>query len=101
MKKMIALIAAALIGGQVLVSAPAAAYDGCTGIVKVKSVYRPSRRSGYLSMRTGPGTGYRELYHLLRNTEVLVFDHSGSWWQIHYNGVTGWAHGRWIRLYCP
>ncbi len=80
---------------------PAAAYDGCTGIVKVKPVYRPSRKSGYLSMRTGPGTRHREMYHLLRNTEVLVFEHYGTWWKIHYNGQTGWAHSRWIRLRCP
>ncbi len=101
MKKISAILTAAVIGSQLFSAPPAAAYDGCYGIVKVKSVYRPSRKSGYLSMRTGPGTRYREMYHLRRNTEVLVFDHSGSWWQIHYNGQTGWAAGRWIRLYCP
>ena len=101
MKRMFGLFSAALLGCQIFAATPVSAYDGCTGIVKVKAVYRPSRKSGYLSMRTGPGTRYAEMYHLLRNTEVLVFDHSGSWWQIHYNGQTGWAHGRWIRLYCP
>ncbi len=101
MYKITRLLVATLAVMMIFANQPASAYDGCTGIVKVKARYRPEINSGFLAMRTGPGTGYPEMYHLLRNTEVLVFEHRGRWWQVHYNGKTGYAFGRYIKLYCP
>ncbi len=51
----------------------------------------------YLSLRTGPGTGYREITRLRENTPLTVLGRSGSWMNVALqDGRSGWAYGGYI-----
>ncbi|WP_428688618.1 caspase family protein [Roseibium sp.] len=51
----------------------------------------------YLSLRTGPGTGYREITRLRENTQLTVLARKGSWVNVALgNGQSGWAYGKYI-----
>lgn len=56
----------------------------------------------YLSLRTGPGTGYREILRMGPNTIVTVLESQGSWRRIELeDGTEGWASGRYIKSGFP
>lgn len=51
----------------------------------------------FLSLRSGPGTRYRELRRMGLGTVVIVLDRRGSWHLVQLNsGRQGWAHGRYL-----
>ncbi len=53
----------------------------------------------FLSLRTGPGTGNREIARMLPNTPLSVVNRRGNWIQVALeNGMSGWAYGKYIRL---
>ena len=53
----------------------------------------------YLSLRSGPGTNYREMVRMRPGTQMTVTGSKGRWMQVALsNGMTGWAHGKYIRL---
>ena len=77
------------------------------------------RGDGFLAVRAGPGTNYRELNRLYNGQKVLRCDGRGDWAgivypadspvcntegakprQLPYDGPcrSGWVHGSWIRL---
>ncbi|MEM1038976.1 MAG: SH3 domain-containing protein [Pseudomonadota bacterium] len=75
--------------------------EACNGVVRgLSTVYRPSRNSGFLAVRTGPGTGFRKIDEIFNGQRVWVNNRSGRWAFISYNGRSGWAFGRWIRIRC-
>ena len=56
----------------------------------------------YLSLRSGPGTGYREILRMGPNTIVTVIESEGSWRRIELeDGTVGWASGRYIKSGFP
>jgi hypothetical protein len=52
----------------------------------------------FLSLRSGPGTGYREIVRMLPGTRGTVTAVDGKWLSVTLsNGTTGWAFGRYLR----
>ncbi len=51
----------------------------------------------YLSLRTGPGTGFGEIRRMGPQTQLRILERAGPWRRVRLNnGVQGWAHGRYI-----
>ncbi|MCG6857591.1 MAG: caspase family protein [Salaquimonas sp.] len=51
----------------------------------------------FLSLRTGPGSGNREIARMRANTTLSITGQSGNWYQVTLdNGMNGWAYGRYI-----
>ncbi|MBQ7596852.1 MAG: SH3 domain-containing protein, partial [Clostridia bacterium] len=46
--------------------------------------------SSTLNVRTGPGTEYDKIGSITNNTQVYVYETSGSWGKIIYNGEDAW-----------
>lgn len=49
-----------------------------------------------LNVRSGPGSGYELLFTLNNNATVDIIGKSGSWYQISYNGRTGYVSSEYI-----
>lgn len=78
------LLALSLAGFAAFASAPASAGD-CTGyVVGVKPIsqYNHARGTGFLAVRTGPGTSYQQIGEVYRGDEVSVYDRRGNWYAI-------------------
>jgi hypothetical protein len=116
-KPILAALAALLVLVGPLATAPAYAAD-CTGhVVGVRppSAYNQATGSGFLAVRTGPGSNYRKIGELYAGDEVSAYDRRGSWYAVTcmrgqcmrpFWGQPmprGWAHGRYLRLggVCP
>jgi uncharacterized protein YgiM (DUF1202 family) len=84
------------------VAAPAPAQDVCFGTVYgLSRQYNPRTGSGFLAVRTGPGTGYRQIGELFNGDVVSIFDRYGNWYHIYVEGIgEGWSHSRWIANEC-
>lgn len=54
--------------------------------------------SSYLNLRTGPGTNYSVIGHLLNGTEVGVLGESGSWYEIVIPEQTGYVCGKYLEV---
>lgn len=53
----------------------------------------------YLSLRAGPGTGFRELARMRDGTELTVTGHKGGWFEVSLdNGMRGWAFGKFVAI---
>lgn len=79
-----ALIAASVVGLAISAGGQALAGD-CTGyVVGVKPIsqYNHDRGSGFLAVRTGPGTSYQQIGEVYLGDEVSVYDRRGSWYAI-------------------
>lgn len=79
-----ALLAIPIAGLVLSAGGPAAAGD-CTGIVvgvKPISQYNHARGNGFLAVRTGPGSSYRQTGEVYRGDEVSVYDRRGNWYAI-------------------
>ncbi|MAW89059.1 MAG: peptide-binding protein [Phyllobacteriaceae bacterium] len=76
--------ACAVAAAVALPAVPAAAGD-CTGyVVGVRPIsqYNHARGNGFLAVRTGPGSRYRQIGELYAGDEVSVWDRSGNWYQV-------------------
>jgi hypothetical protein len=54
-----------------------------------------------LNLRTGPGTGYTIRLVIPQGSRVQTINRgtpSGSWYNVKFNGVSGWSHGGYLRL---
>lgn len=52
---------------------------------------------GYLNLRTGPGEKYSIIRRIYPDDQVRLLDANGAWRRVELaNGVTGWAHGRYL-----
>jgi uncharacterized protein YraI len=57
----------------------------CTGFVvgvKPISQYNHAAGNGFLAVRTGPGTKYRQVGEVYRGDEVSVYDRRGNWYAV-------------------
>lgn len=53
----------------------------------------------FLSLRSGPGTNFRELARMTTGTGMTVTGRNGPWLQVSLsNGMQGWAHGKYVRI---
>lgn len=113
-----ALVAIAVLAASTLAPAPAAQAADCTGFVvgvRPISQYNPSTGAGFLAVRTGPGTQFRQIGELYAGDDVAVWNRSGNWYMVRcmagrcmnpYRGEpmpTGWAFGRYLDIggVCP
>ncbi len=55
------------------------------------------RTTANLNMRSGVGTSYGILATIPSGTTVPVSGTSGGWYQVSYNGKTGWASGSYLQ----
>lgn len=65
-------------------NSPASAGD-CTGfVVGVKPInqYNHAGGSGFLAVRTGPGSSYQQTGEVYRGDEVSIYDRRGNWYAI-------------------
>ena len=69
---------------------PATAHAACVvGVAQLSD--------NYLSLRTGPGSRFREIRRMRNETELRVLERSGNWRRVRLNdGSTGWAHSSYI-----
>ncbi len=54
--------------------------------------------SGSLNIRTGAGTGYEQIGSAPKGATVNILGESNGWYQIEYNGITGWVCGDYITV---
>lgn len=88
MKKMISTLAALL----VVVSMFAfAAFAATTGTVRVSA-------SSSLNVRSAANTGAPIVGRLSNGTKISILGSSNGWYQISYNGTTGWVSGQYITV---
>ena len=52
--------------------------------------------NNYLNVRTGPGTGYRDIGDAMRNQRWVVIGSSGVWRKVNYRGGAYWMHGAYL-----
>jgi uncharacterized protein YraI len=52
----------------------------------------------FLAQRAGPGSDYTEVDRMAERTVLTVLEVRGPWRYVRQdeNGLTGWAHSRWI-----
>lgn len=52
----------------------------------------------YLSLRSGPGSGYQELARMRADTRLAITGSRGAWLQVSLaNGMQGWAFGKYVQ----
>ena len=51
-----------------------------------------------LNVRAGAGTGYDKIGSLSPNETVTIISKSGDWYEIEFNGGTGWVHADYIQI---
>ena len=52
--------------------------------------------TNYLNVRTGPGTGYRDIGDAKANQRWVIIDSSGEWRKVNYRGGGYWMHGNYL-----
>ncbi|QOG06414.1 YARHG domain-containing protein [Aureimonas sp. OT7] len=53
---------------------------------------------GFLAVRNGPGSQFRQIGKLLEGDQVVILDSSGVWRKVRFWGGEGWSHNNWIRV---
>lgn len=116
MTKVMQKVLPALLAGAML--AGVAEAGDCTGnVVGVRplSAYDHAAGSGFLAVRTGPGTGFAQIGELYLGDEVSVWDRQGNWMYVYcmsgrclnplWGNPTpqGWAYARYLSVggVCP
>lgn len=51
-----------------------------------------------VTFREGPSTAYPKLGSITKGNVVTVLNNAGSWWNIMYNGATGYVHKNYITM---
>jgi Caspase domain/Bacterial SH3 domain len=73
-------------------SVPAA--DACASVGRVRGL--DPNGDNFLSVRTGPGTGFGEIDRLYTGNKVRICSSQGKWLKITYGGGRGWVYGRYV-----
>ena len=112
------LFAVIMIAIAALAPAPAALAADCTGfVVNVRPIeqYNPARGSGFLAVRTGPGTRHDQIGELYAGDEVSVLERQGNWYLVRCVAgrctdplrgnprPVGWSFHRYLNVFgnCP
>lgn len=98
---------------------PAAARAGdCTGFVtgvRPISQYNHAAGNGFLAVRTGPGTQFRQIGELYLGDEIAVWARQGAWYRVQcmsgrclsplwgQPNPNGWVYGQYLSIggVCP
>jgi Caspase domain/Bacterial SH3 domain len=68
--------------------------DGCSRIGKVRGL--DVSGDNFLSVRTGPGTGFQETDRIYTGNRVSICSRQGKWYRVKYGGGSGWVYGKYI-----
>jgi Caspase domain/Bacterial SH3 domain len=74
--------------------APTKSADGCRKFGKVRGL--DPNGDNFLSVRTGPGTGFTEVDRLYTGNGVNICSQQGKWLRVKYGGGTGWVYGKYV-----
>lgn len=79
---------------------PAIARDSlCDGEVHgLSRQYDPDNGSGFLALRSGPGTGYGQVAELFNGDAVEIRARRGPWYNVYVPSldISGWVYSRWV-----
>jgi hypothetical protein len=71
--------------------------DTCNGYGRVVGL--DPNGDNFLSVRTGPGSGFNEITRLYTGNEVSICSRSGKWLRVIYGaGAKGWVFGRYVSV---
>ncbi len=73
---------------------PTKSTDGCNKFGKVRGL--DPNGDNFLSVRTGPGTGFTEVDRLYTGNGVNICGQQGKWLRVKYGGGKGWVYGRYV-----
>lgn len=114
MKNIITMAAAGLLA----LAAQTAVAGDCTGYVtglRSISQYNHAQGHGFLAVRSGPGSKYRQIGELYGGDEISVWDRSGGWYRVQcmsgrcenplwgQPNPNGWVYGKYLNIggVCP
>ncbi|MCB1381914.1 MAG: SH3 domain-containing protein [Notoacmeibacter sp.] len=114
----VATYLALLVAGAMSANVVPARAGDCTGYVvgvRPLNAYNHARGTGFLAVRSGPGSGYRQTGEVYAGDEISVWDRSGGWYQIACMSgqclsplwgpadPRGWVSGRYLSVggVCP
>jgi Caspase domain/Bacterial SH3 domain len=75
-------------------AAKPAVADGCNRFGKVRGL--DVNGDNFLSVRTGPGTGFTEVDRLYTGNGVSICGRQGKWLRVKYGGGKGWVYGKYV-----
>jgi uncharacterized protein YraI len=69
--------------------------------VSARQIVTIASGEGFVNVRSGPGVGYDKLGALTDGFVAPVTGRSfdGQWWQINFNGRSGWVYGQLAQFY--
>jgi Caspase domain/Bacterial SH3 domain len=73
---------------------PTKTADGCKKFGKVRGL--DVNGDNFLSVRTGPGTGFTEVDRLYTGNGVSICSQQGKWLRVKYGGGSGWVFGKYV-----
>ncbi len=68
--------------------------DACNRFGKVRGL--DPNGDNFLSVRTGPGTGYEEIDRIFNGNGVSICSQQGKWLKVKYGGGRGWVYGKYV-----
>ncbi len=68
--------------------------EACNRFGKVRGL--DVNGDNFLSVRTGPGTGFQEIDRLYTGNGVSICGRQGKWLRVKYGAGKGWVYGRYI-----
>lgn len=69
------------------------------GVPEIEGAYGTVIDVNRLNFRTGPSTNYDIIESIPRNTVVIITEESNGWYEITYNGNSGFVSGRYIDVF--
>jgi Caspase domain/Bacterial SH3 domain len=68
--------------------------DACNRFGKVRGL--DPNGDNFLSVRTGPGSGFEEIDRIFTGNGVSICSQQGKWLRVKYGGGRGWVYGKYI-----
>jgi hypothetical protein len=75
-------------------AAKPASADSCNTFGRVRGL--DVNGDNFLSVRTGPGTGFGEIDRLYTGNGVSICGRQGKWLRVKYGGGKGWVYGKYV-----
>jgi Caspase domain/Bacterial SH3 domain len=75
-------------------SLPKPQAEGCNRFGKVRGL--DPNGDNFLSVRTGPGTGFEEIDRIYNGNGVSICSIQGKWLKVKYGGGRGWVYGKYV-----
>jgi hypothetical protein len=73
---------------------PKPASNSCASTGRVRGL--DPNGDNFLSVRTGPGTGFQETDRIFNGDTVNICSNRGKWLRVKYGGGSGWVYGKYV-----